>query len=435
MGGARPIRVAMLLGKSDEHDTRVFKEAETLAAAGHDVRVISLADWELPPFETLRGVEYERVGLSEAAREAWQRRRDGQEARLDGQRRRASRLPRGVVVAARSVYRSRLRLEREIYLWVRAARWHQEYWTTVAEPLARFDPDVVHAHDLLTLYAGRRHARLRGVPLVYDSHEFERGSRRYPGVRNQTVVRAVERLGIRAASAVVTVSPAIAEELSRIYRIPCPQVLLNSPPLDESLAPAPFSLREVCGVGPEETLVVFTGALSGARGIEETVDAFAELPQSFHLALMGPRKPHREAMFRERAAALGLEGRVHLVDAVRGDQVGAVIASADAAVVPQGKAGRSQDLTLPNKLFDAVLAGLPVAAAATTSVAAFVRRHEVGALFDVDDPPSIAPAIREVVERTPPGIADVERLRRLQEEVCWERQSETLLELYARLGA
>jgi glycogen(starch) synthase len=458
MSAARRKRVAMLLGKRDEHDTRVRKEAETLAAAGYEVRVFSLASPGRPVLETVRGVTYERVWLREATREAWRRRRRLQELRLDRYRRRLSphsaapgrdhdvaavtsraggrrAAAAGAEATARAVYRAKLRVERETYLWLLAARWHLELWAAVAEPLARFDPGVVHSHDLLTLNAGRRHTRRTGALLVYDSHELELHSRRYRTVHQRVVARMVERVGVRAASAVITVSAAIAEELSRTYGIPLPTVLLNSPPLELSRAPAPFSVRDACGVGPEETLIVFTGALSPSRGIEQTIDAFPQLPPSFHLALMGPRKPHLEAAFLEQVAALALDDRVHLVDPVRGELVGAVIASADAAVVPQGTVARSQDLTLPNKLFDAVMAGLPVAAAATTSMSAFVRNHELGTLFDVNDPASLARAIRDVVERTPPGIADRERLEHLQEQVSWERQGEVLVDLYRRLTA
>jgi glycogen(starch) synthase len=458
MSAARRKRVAMLLGKRDEHDTRVRKEAETLAAAGYEVRVFSLASPERPVLETVRGVTYERVELREVTREAWRRRRRLQELRLDRYRKRLSshsaaperlhdvaavttgradgrrRAAAGAEATARAVYRAKLRVERETYLWLLAARWHLELWAAVAEPLARFDPGVVHSHDLLTLDAGRRHTRRTGALLVYDSHELELHSRRYRTVHQRVVARVVERVGVRAARAVITVSAAIAEELSRTYGIPLPTVLLNSPPLDLSRAPAPLSVRDACGVGPEETLIVFTGALSPSRGIEQTIDAFPQLPSSFHLALMGPRKPHLEAAFLEQVAALALDDRVHLVDPVRGELVSATIATADAAVIPLMNVCRSYDLTLPNKLFEAVMAGLPIAASSLRGVGGFVRNHELGTLFDASDPASIARAIRDVVERTPPGIADRERLEHLQEEVSWESQGEVLVDLYRRLA-
>ncbi len=451
------LRVAMLLGKRDEYDTRVRKEARTLAAAGYDVRVISVASPDRPALETVGDVTYERVELRRRAREAWHRRRVRQELALQKAQKRLrrrparepdawtgnptpaqadanARRPSAVAVAtARRAYRAKLAAERQAYVWARAWAWHLELRAAVSGALESFDPDVVHSHDLLTLYAGVRCARSKRIPLVYDAHELERHSRRYRTRNERLVVWVVESLGIRAASAVVTVSPEIATWLAQAYRIPVPTVLLNSPPLQLSRTPAPISLREVCGVGPDETLVVFTGALALARGIEPVLAAFSDLPAPFHLALMGPRKAQRETQFREQVAALGLEGRVHLVDPVPGERVGAVIASANAAVVPQGTEARSQDLTLPNKLFDAVLAGLPIAAAGTTSVGAFVRRHELGTLFAIDDQASIARAIRGVVERTPAGIADAERLARLQEEVSWERQGEVLLDLYRRL--
>ena len=79
------------------------------------------------------------------------------------------------------------------------------------------------------------------------------------------------------------------------------------------------------------------------------------------------------------------------------------------------------------------MASLPLATSRLRSIGEFVRMHEIGSVFDVHDPASIARAVRDVVERPPPGIADPRRVRALQEEVCWERQAQTLLDLYARL--
>ncbi|MCA9366407.1 hypothetical protein KC722_02395 [Candidatus Kaiserbacteria bacterium] len=58
------LRVAMLVLNSCNPDARVRKEAEALAALGHNVRVYCLHEKKLPDKESLNGVDYIRVPLA-----------------------------------------------------------------------------------------------------------------------------------------------------------------------------------------------------------------------------------------------------------------------------------------------------------------------------------------------------------------------------------
>lgn len=420
----------MLLAKSIRHDTRVMKEAAALAAAGFDVRVFYAADEEAGE-RAPEGVAYVRVDPHRTVRDAWRRHRRRQE--------RALRVWRAVYRAAgrprllRRLYYARNALERLVYLRVNEpARFH-EFWVTVRDELDRFAPQVVHAHDASALYAGWRHARRRGVPLVYDAHEFERFTRRTASRYNRLVTTLVEWLGLRAASGVITVSPLIAAELARTYRRPRPALVMNSPSRDARDAAAPFSLREACGLDGDARLVVYTGLVIPGRGLEHAVAAFALLPPEYHLAVIGPRERASEQALRERIAAHGLEGRVHLVDPVPGALVVPLIAAGDAAIIPTETASRSADLTLPNKLFEAVMAGLPVAVSGIRGASEFVLAHDLGRVFEIGDHASVASAVRDVVETPPPGVADHERLAALQDDVAWERQEAVLRGVYDAL--
>lgn len=407
----------MLLAKSIRHDTRVMKEAATLAAAGYELRVFYAADEEAPE-QAPDGVEYVRVDPHRTVRDAWRRHRARQERARAGASGLRRRLHSGTNL-----------LERFAYLHVNEpARFH-EFWLAVREELDRFAPDVVHAHDSSALYAGWRHARRRRVPLVYDAHELERSTRRTASRYNRLVTTIVEWLGFRAASGAITVSPLIAAELARTYRRPAPVIVMNSPRRAAREASPPFSLREACGVDGGARLVVYTGLVIPGRGLEAAVEAFALLPPDYHLAVVGPREPEPERRLRERIDTLGLAGRIHLVDPVPGSLVVPLISAGDAAIIPTETASRSADLTLPNKLFEAVMAGLPIATSGIRGVSEFVRAHELGQVFEIGDPASVAAAVRSVVESPPPGTDNAE----LQDELAWERQEEALRGVYDAL--
>src|SRR5829696_3688022 len=109
----------MLLHKSVRHDSRVKREARALAAAGHDVTIVELAD----PVEN---------------GDAW---------------RSVSAMPPAWVKGVVPFHGYRLVFLANFVRRVRAVR-----------------PDVVHAHDAAMLAPGALAARLTGAKLVYDSH-------------------------------------------------------------------------------------------------------------------------------------------------------------------------------------------------------------------------------------------------------------------------
>ena len=168
----------MLLHKSVEFDSRVRREASALAAAGHDVTVLELA--EVPSEEIMDG--FRRVS---AMPPAWVRRR----------------LPSAVYRPLMLVY------------FVRG--------------ILGLRPHVVHAHDAAMLLPGIVGARLVGARLVYDSHELA-ASVPYRERTWAWFVTTIERVIVPRCVAVITVSDGIAARLRDRYRLPAaPTVVRN----------------------------------------------------------------------------------------------------------------------------------------------------------------------------------------------------------------
>lgn len=321
-------------------------------------------------------------------------------------------------------------------LWARKLSpitYYTDYTRSVLPALREYDPDVVHAHDLNTLPVARRYARRHGVPLVYDAHEHEL-HRNTTWTPLKRVAAAFHELrGIRAASATITVSAGIAEDLERWYRVPRPHLVMNSPPLATSLQTDAADLRAAAGLGPQDRLVVYVGKVLRARGLEEVVEALPLMPAEVHIGLLGPRAPEAEAQLLARAAELGQPGRVHLLGPLPSEGVPAAVGTADAAIIPIQNVCRSYDLSMPNKLFDAVMAGVPIAVSDLAEMRRFVTEHRLGTVFDERDPQAIAAAVRAVLAEVPEGIRDREAQQALQRSVAWEAQAEVLGALYAAL--
>ena len=88
----------------------------------------------------------------------------------------------------------------------------------------------------------------------------------------------------------------------------------------------------------------------------------------------------------------------------------------------------------PNKFFEYMLAGLPVAVSHFPDVTAHVEREKCGVVFDPDSPQSIADALRRLYEHPEEAQAMGRRGREgVLREYNWDKASETLLQAYRTL--
>jgi len=88
-------------------------------------------------------------------------------------------------------------------------------------------------------------------------------------------------------------------------------------------------------------------------------------------------------------------------------------------------------LCLPNKLFEYLMAGLPVLSSALPAVEAIIRRYDVGSVVDVLDPEHVGRAISTLLN----DVDALARMRRnalatAKRELCWEVEREKLVSLY-----
>jgi len=89
----------------------------------------------------------------------------------------------------------------------------------------------------------------------------------------------------------------------------------------------------------------------------------------------------------------------------------------------------SRNLTVTNKLFQYLQAGLAVIATDTAGQReVFARRPEIGSLIPADDPRAMALAIEELLkDKRKLSGARAAALKAAEEEFCWEKQQHKLL--------
>jgi glycosyltransferase involved in cell wall biosynthesis len=394
------------------YDSRVRKEARTLAQAGYDVTIACLASGgastDLPA--NVRIVVVEQPGAS---------------------------VSRGFSNPFFAKAGSRIAALIQRITWLFGYGRGLRSWGRLA--IERAGPvDVWHAHDLTGLAAIVPHLD-RGSAVVYDSHELflETGTAlRLPSFARR-LLRAYERRLVSRTQAVITVNDEIARVLGRRYRPRRIEVVHNCPERWTPPIPAPELIREAADIPDGAAIVLYHGGLTAGRGIDALLESMlADGLGQVHLVLMGFGDMRHELQAASRAERW--DGRIHLLDPVPPSELLSWVASADVGAMPNPGATRNDYFSSPNKLFECFAAGVPVVASDFPTMRRIVlddAEGPLGALCDPNRTESIGAAIASIVGLSPEGRdAFKTRCRRAAADRWnWETEVLRILSIYSEI--
>lgn len=403
MPSERPLRVVMFVTNGVVSDTRVVKEASSLAASGREVVVIGMREGGQAAEERSQGFTIRRASRDPFRRAVSGPRPPGLLARLLTPVTQMA----GLLGYSVRALGSALALEAAVY----------------------------HAHDLVTLPVAWLAASLRRAALVYDAHElFTEIGRLDPFSR--LLARVLERCLIGRADRVITVNDSIADELARRYGIARPAVVMNCPALDGAPPSddrrAASGLRARVGLPAGVPIVLYQGMFMPHRGLENLVRAVGSFARA-HLVLMGwgPLGGSLQAQ----ASAEGTADRVHVTEGVPLRDLLRFTAGADVGAIPYRNIGLNNYYTSPNKLFEYCAAGVPVVASRFPELVKVVEGFGAGRTFDPESPDEIAAAVNALVEDAEALARAREGAGRVAQRYNWENESKKLLDVYQSLGA
>lgn len=240
--------------------------------------------------------------------------------------------------------------------------------------------DILHSNDLDTLLANFLVARIRGIPLVYDSHEyFTQVPELLDRPRTQWVWEQLEKRLFPRLAHVFTVNQQIANIYSQKYGNEV-EVVRNLPMKKEMGDPA---------LNPFSKILLYQGALNVGRGIELMIQAMAFLPKHClwiigagdieqELKSLAAEEPHPER--------IEFKGFIPFGDLHPYTQQAAIGFSLEE------DRGMNYRLASPNKVYDYIQAGIPVIVSDLPEMKRIVQEHEVGEVL-------------KSTRRTPRGLA------------------------------
>lgn len=276
--------------------------------------------------------------------------------------------------------------------------------------------DVLHAVDLDTLLAARIAAFLKGKPLVYDSHEI---FTEVPELIGRSATKKVwlilEKMLLPGLKYTMTVGDEVAKWYKNHYGIEM-LVLRNMP--DRMLS-------EDFTNAVKPPYFIYQGALNKGRGIEAMIMGMKGVTAQLWLAGEGDLSQELRLLVKKE----GLENQVRFLGFVLPAELKTITKGAWAGLNVSENICTSYYLSLNNKCFDYIQAGIPAIANPFPEYIQ-LNHHTETMIFADANPDSIRKAYLDLLQHEEKRNHLAKNARKAAEIYHWEHEQVKLIRFY-----
>jgi glycosyltransferase involved in cell wall biosynthesis len=371
-------KIANIVLNDFVNDGRVLNTSKTLSSLDYKVVVVAMHSFELLEKEVVSGIDVERIKLT-----------------------------------------SRPWPKNKIIQFVK-------YFEFICRAFFRFRKfDVIHCNDLNALPIGVLiKIFCKEVKVVYDCHEYE--TERGGGNKiSKWLMKFFEKNLIRYVDSIITVSDSIAACYSKDYGIVKPHLVLNCPSYTEQER---FDLfRKNLNIRTNQTIFLYQGGLGFGRGIELLLEAFFGVNNDENVLVFMGCGP-LESLIKEKAETFN---NIFFHPAVSPDVLLNYTASADYGILFYEDTCLNHRYCSPNKIFEYLMAGLPVLTSNLYEMKRLVKSEGVGIVAEANTVDGFRGAISASLSQDYEEIQS--NVFEARKKYCWEEQEKVIKEIYNAL--
>ena len=251
--------------------------------------------------------------------------------------------------------------------------------------LRQIEADVYIGHNIETLLPVCRLAASRGALAMFDCMEFYSDMGDSQGRLDRRMIRHMEELYLPHCDLVFASSEELSEALTAEYGIRRPIALYNVPPKNDH---AHLCNHEGLSLYWRNAVIGF-----GQRGLQDALSAMTQLPRDVTLHLQGRLSSDGRKQLHHRINALGLTDRVFVHGPYLPPEAVQQASRFCVGLCLEHSGIRNHDLTVSNKIFDYLMAGLVVVASDLPGLRGVIEHSNGGLLFHPGDPTDLTAQI------------------------------------------
>ena len=287
--------------------------------------------------------------------------------------------------------------------------------------------DIYVSNDLDTLWPNYLISKWRKKILVYDAHEIFTEVPELVGRKfKQGLWKRLERKIFPRLKFVFTVNDSIASWYEKEYGIR-PHVVRNIPLLKKKNV---FELtREKVQLPEDKKIILLQGAgINVDRGAEEAVASMAFIDNAILLIIGGGDVI---LQLKQMVIKENLSSKIIFIDKLPPDELAAWTKLADIGLTLDKDTNINYRLSLPNKIFDYIHAGIPVLTSNLIEVKKIVENYNVGKVAEDHNPETIAKNIRDMLV-SPEFLTWKGNTAKAAAELNWEKEELVIKKVYSQ---
>jgi glycosyltransferase involved in cell wall biosynthesis len=261
--------------------------------------------------------------------------------------------------------------------------------------------------------------------LVYDTHELETEISGLFGLR-KVIAKIVEKIFIKKTDLIVVVSDSIADWYVERYKIQRPYVVKNTPNYKDKIEKN-NKFRKYFNISSEKVIFLYQGGLTVDRGIELLLELFKS-PSIQNIVIVFMGYGPLEKKVKEAAEKYDT---IYYLPAVSPEVLLDYTASADYGIHIGFNTCLNSTFCLPNKLFEYLMAEIPVIISNVKEMAKIVLENKVGVVVESLTLQGVEDAINKL--QAMKYFELQENMRKIKKKYCWEVQEKILVSAYQKL--
>jgi len=286
--------------------------------------------------------------------------------------------------------------------------------------------DILLANDLDTLLPNFLISKIKGIPIIYDNHEYYTG---VPELQQRPFVRkiwkSIEKYIFPKLKYVYTVNRSIADLYQNEYEIKV-EAVRNLPLLIENIEtdrPKEFP--------SDKSIILYQGAgINIERGVEEAIEAMTFIEHAILVIIGGGDVIER---LRIQVFENKLGPKVVFIPKLPFKELKKYTQFADIGLSLDKDTNINYRFSLPNKLFDYIHAGVPVLASPLPEVKKIVENYHVGTFIESHSPSHIAQKIKEMLNNKALLKQYKENCLIASKELNWQNEEKVILKIFSKL--
>jgi glycosyltransferase involved in cell wall biosynthesis len=286
--------------------------------------------------------------------------------------------------------------------------------------------DIYHSNDLNTLPQGYICSkwRINKKKLVYDSHEVQTSRTGY----DHPFYGKLESFLVKRIDSMIVENHTRAKYNEELYGF-YPNVVHNYPFKQESIKEA-IDLHKILGIPKEEKILLYQGGIQTGRGLDKLIQAFPYFTEGTLVFIGdGKIKPDLIKMVEE----MGIQDKVKFLPKVPLEDLPKYTKNAYLGFQVLNNVCFNHYSASSNKLFEYMMAGIPVIACSFPEISKVVKAEKIGVCVDSHDFRSIAEGTNYLLNNRDVHKQMSENALRARNRYNWESEKAAFLRVYETL--